>query len=584
MENLMFAKSPIFSRMWRLALILTLLIGMLIPISGSVRADTQVVNPTLPATFAWPSWWAVDDTCDSIVYNDPLQLRPDAALLSSSPVSSWRGIQACGPRPQDNGGFDLEVDFGAGAHQFMFQCTELAKRYLYVAYDVAPITADGEDVASNYASTYPTKFQLFANDGSVPVFPQEGDVLSMESSDPAGHVAIVTELYISGTAGDGYIMLMDQNGSTDGSFRLDIVDYVIDDESIESLGYHPTYWIHPLVGIVNSPSTTLDTYIFGVDSTDNHAWIAGDERPVGYSKRTVTWNWNGSSWQKYNPPTVNGSSYHHYLHDITIDSNGDVWTVGEYLGSRWYTLAYKWDGTNLVWVKKTSANVGTNSSYLNAVADDGSGNIYAAGYYYQSGNKPLLLKWNGTSFADQSLALPSGVSAGTLTDVSFSSSSNGWLAGSLSGYVYHYDGSSWTPVALPSGTHIEKVVAVSDTEAWGVAYYYTSPSWGSHLFHYTTAGGWQEISYSFPASTKLSGISAEGESNVWAVGSYAVSSVRQPYMMRFDGSSWSQVSTQTSTYGGYIMDVSIESGIVWGAGDYKATSSSTPYYPRALIK
>ena len=137
---------------------------------------------------------------------------------------------------------------------------------------------------------------------------------------------------------------------------------------------------------------------------------------------------------------------------------------------------------------------------------------------------------------------------------------------------------------MQSGTHIEKVVAVSDSEAWGIGYYYTSPSWASHLFHYTTGSGWQEVSFSFPTGTRVRGISAEGTTNVWVVGSYSVSGVSQPYMMRFDGTSWSQVSTQVSTYGGYLTDVSIESGIIWGAGDYKATSSSTPYYPQILIK
>lgn len=574
----------------------------LTPVTASVRTDSRVINPALPATFALPTadWktgttstasnWSAND-CDAANYNaqDVFGESENAVVLRS-----WRGVSACGPHPGSSGRVDeyipnypITSPVTYGSVQNMFQCTELVKRYMRLAYNANAISANGSQVAYNYSHSpygYPDKFQFFVNDGSLPVYPQEGDVVSMTSSDSAGHVAIVTELNISDTPGDGYIMLMDQNGSTDGDFRLDILNYEVQDESAEDLLFHPTNWIHPLVGITNSPSTTLDTHILGVDSTSNISWIAGDERPSGYSPRSVTWNWDGDSWQKYNPPTVSGSSYNHYLHDITIDSQGDVWAAGEYLnGSTWYTLVYKWDPTNSVWVRKTSAYSGT-SSYLYSVGDDGSGGIYAAGYYYQSGNKPLLLKWSGTTFANQNLALPQGVSAGTLTDITFSSSSNGWIAGSLGGYVYHFDGSSWTPVALQSGTHIEKVVTVSDSEAWGIGYYYTSPSWASHLFHYTTGSGWQEVSFSFPTGTRVRGISAEGTTNVWVVGSYSVSGVSQPYMMRFDGTSWSQVSTQVSTYGGYLTDVSIESGIIWGAGDYKATSSSTPYYPQILIK
>lgn len=587
-------------RVWHFALALALAVGLLFPIQGAVRADTRVINPALPATFAWPSWWSGSigtNDCNADVYNPYFTGDPDAVLKQT-----WRGIQTCHPRPLDIGltgvPFSILKLDGSGQYtptQYMFQCTELAKRYLRIASGADIITADGKDVATNYASTYPTKFQHFVNNGNAQVYPQEGDVVSMTSSDAGGHVAIVTELYVSDTPGNGYVRLMDQNGSTDGDFRIDIYNYVLQDESIESLGFHPVDWIHPLVGVENSPSTAITTQIDGVAAEHNHSWIVGNEQPIGYDRRQVTWNWNGSSWMKYNPPDINGAYYTDLLHDVVIDANGDVWTVGEHLtyyqgGYRWYTDAFQWNPSTQVWVHKASDNYSlTSSNYLNAIADDGTGNIYAVGYYYASGSYPLMLKWNGTKFENQNVSLPQGVGGGIFTDISFSSPSNGWAVGSIgtlsSGlYVYHFDGSTWSSSQLPANYAIQKVVAVSDTEAWGVGYFYVNPSWASHLYHYTLANGWQEVSYSFPTSTNLRNIDAESPSNVWAVGTYAVGSYGQPYAIRYDGTSWSQVSAQTFTYGGVPRSVAVVDGSTWIAGDRQTTSQSYPRYPIVLVK
>lgn len=581
----------IVHRTWRFALVLALLIGFLLPVTGSVHADTVITNPTLPTTFAWPSWWSGTwgtNDCNGSVYNATYPNTPASVL------STWRGIQACGPKPKDLNGQDLlETMPNSGASQYMFECTELAARYLQTAYGIKSLVANGGQFAYNYGhdSTWGSKFAYYVN-GTDNVLPQEGDVVSMtSSSDANGHVAIVTGLSVSDTdPTSGTITLMDQNGSSSGTFSMTISDYVIQDNT--DLGLSATDWIHPLVGIDNNPSVTLSTEIQTIVARNRtQAWIAGNEQPVGYDKRPVTYYYNGSSWIKYWPPSQ-GSYQHHYLYDIAIGTDGKVWAVGYYYNYPWSTLVYRLDMTQQTWswTKVNSQNGGLSSSsnYLYGVDTDGLGNIFAVGYYNNSVNYPLIEKWNGSTFVNQGVSLPSGVTSGTLSDVSFSSSSNGWAVGSVGGYVYHYDGSSWTPVALPTGAlAIQHVAAVSDDEAWGDSYYYQNSVWASHLFHYTTANGWQEdTSFTFPSGTSLNNIDSDGSNVVWAVGSYAVGgSPGQPYLMRYDGTAWHQVTSNTYGYPTGLQDVSLYGGYVWATGIRTSTSAwGAPFYPLVIVK
>ncbi len=566
-SNYMNALRSVVQRTWRFALVLILLAGLILPDYKDVRADLlPVYNPFLPEEFSWPSWWdqtqvngEYTDDCYKSVY-DP------AADPDSFVMNSWRGIQACGPQPWSVpfSGVQytpppLDPNDPAPVPQLMFQCAELAKRYLRIAYGAEFITASGDEIASNYASSYPTKFQLFTNNGQQPVYPKEGDVVSFTTSDPEGHVAIVTALYVSDTVpGYGSITLMDQNNGSDGEFTAYITNYLIGNYTNGSgTTFHPINWIHPIAGLAteNSPIVTSTTNIAGIAHNQYVTWIAGDDFPSGsIGRKTVTWNWNGSVWTMYRPPIV--GSTHHYLHDITIGENGDVYTVGEFItyysGSyRRNTLVFKWSGT--AWVRKTSDNDAGGQSYLNAVGMAGN-DVYAVGYYSSSGYKPLLLKWDGVKFANQNLALPPGVTSGSLTDISFNSATNGWIAGSLGGYTYHFDGASWTPVQLPSGTAVTRVVATSVNDAWGISYN------SNRLFHYTTAGGWQEYMYSFPTGTKLYGIDANSPDNVWTVGYGGNGNY---YYWFYDGASWDQIPANPSAY----TDISVAFGQVWAVGN-----------------
>jgi hypothetical protein len=144
-----------------------------------LSALTVAFAGAMPARAAdTPAWWS--GVCD--VGNNP---------GSNALAASYNGVQACGPGPEQ-GGADHEVQFYKGAWgEYEWECVELAMRYMYLIYGIAPYSANGNTVVSNYSGSVLTKVQ---NDtGSVPT---PGDILSFAANSfghgTTGHTAVVT--------------------------------------------------------------------------------------------------------------------------------------------------------------------------------------------------------------------------------------------------------------------------------------------------------------------------------------------------------------------------------------------------------
>lgn len=331
----------------------------------------------------------------------------------------------------------------------------------------------------------------------------------------------------------------------------------------------------------NSPSgSTYDNIYAMAAPTATSAWAAGYEQPSGLDQQPVTYYNNGSSWTKYSPPSQ-GNYNNHYLYGIAANSSGDAWTVGSVAIGNFQTLAYHWNGSS--WVHVTSDNPSTGCDELKSVAIDGSGNVYAVGDYCtgtSGATLPLIEKWNGTKFAQQTISLPSGETNGQLNGVAFSSSSNGWAVGNASGttnsfIIYHFDGSSWSStLGSISNANLLSVTIVSGSEAWAVG---TQGSSNTPLIlHYTSTNGWQQDTSfnSYPSFTKLYSVSADSASDVWIVGKGYNGTITAPFTMHYNGSSWSQVSTPSVSSITILQGVSVNSGKAWAGGAANPTSST----------
>ena len=181
-----------------------------------VATDTDQLTGQAPAAVPVPPWWVGD--CNVGNHSGSYRLG-----------ATFDGLVACGPL-----GSNQSVYFFPGAvEQFEWQCTELAKRYLYLKYNIAPYQANGRDVVSNYSGTMLEKRW----NGTPNKAPQAGDVISFQTSSSFGHVAVVSSSNVDGS-GNGTIGIIEQNYSPAGYQTLPVRNWRVGG-SLSAIG-----WLH----------------------------------------------------------------------------------------------------------------------------------------------------------------------------------------------------------------------------------------------------------------------------------------------------------------------------------------------------
>ncbi len=83
-----------------------------------------------------PSWW--NGTCDDVNYSNAVH-DSNGKPVHPYLITSWRGIQVCGPLPWTVSTPDHFVTFPGGSVEQEFECTELVKRYIYLGYGINAI-------------------------------------------------------------------------------------------------------------------------------------------------------------------------------------------------------------------------------------------------------------------------------------------------------------------------------------------------------------------------------------------------------------------------------------------------------------
>ena len=219
------------------------------------------------AALATPAWWNGD--CDYNTYH-----------AGSGGVSSYRlgevylGMPACGPRPWSDGGPDVLVRFYSGSWgEYEWECVELAMRFLYLMYGVAPYGANGSQVVWNYSGSRLVK----VSNGTPGQAPQPNDVLSYGATSTAGHTAVVTASSVD-VNGNGTVIVIEQNSSASGRGTLTVSNWTVSAFSGAISG-----WLHDPDGGGAPPPTFALSDDFnrpdGPLENDWLSWAAGAHQP-----------------------------------------------------------------------------------------------------------------------------------------------------------------------------------------------------------------------------------------------------------------------------------------------------------------
>ena len=296
--------------------------------------------------------------------------------------------------------------------------------------------------------------------------------------------------------------------------------------------------------------------------------------PKSTTKRTTC-----SGWQQV--PSPNPGSYTDQLNGVAAVSANDAWAVGSYSNTTGpsQTLIEQWNGTN--WNVVSGSNVGDNTNVLNSVAVVSANDVWAVGSSSNTTgpSQTLIEQWDGTSW--NAISSPNiGTYDNILTGVAVVSTNDIWAVGYSSDAYYldstlieHWDGTSWSVVPSPypgSPWPIHNVLSgitvVSATDVWAVGTYQISSNNKSEMLN-TLTEHWDGIKWSIIPSpnhknnvNNLYAVAAvPGTKQVWNVGSSGTDFTI--LTEQWNGSAWSIVPTKhSSQYQNALYGITVAGG------------------------
>jgi hypothetical protein len=320
------------------------------------------------------------------------------------------------------------------------------------------------------------------------------------------------------------------------------------------------HWNGASWGIVQSANPDViqaSTFVLGLAcGSESDCWA------VGYNsaeERPVLEHWNGGSWVIAPIAAPAGGIFL----GVTCFSTSNCWAVGDYYdGSTgiYQTLAEHWDGAS--WTVVSSPNPGeTNANALFAVSCASATDCWAVGASALTlGSQPLLEHWNGTSWniamtsaGTGNLLLPTYLSSVTCTSVA-----DCWAVGGSTDQtsdqtlIEHWDGNSWSTVAAPNSSstqnnYLYSVSCDSTSDCWAAGDYFDGTVFRT-LIQRWDGSSWTVVTTPNTIATEdnyLSGVTCNSGSDCWVAGSAHDGSTgtHQTLLQHWDGSSWTLVQS-----------------------------------------
>jgi hypothetical protein len=292
----------------------------------------------------------------------------------------------------------------------------------------------------------------------------------------------------------------------------------------------------PAWGVDPSPNGGFGRNAFAaVDAlSPTDAWAVGAYEE-GLLKRPLVQRGNGTAWTIVETPPIEGE-----LLGVAAVAPDDVWMVGGY-ESGGEALIMHWDGRSVSVVPHPNPG---SFNRLHAVAAISATDVWAVGVTSTGISRTFALHWDGSAWTQ--VPIPTGSQGhNTLYGVAAVSSRDVWAVGDDGNHTIslHWDGESWRRVSTPSpGSHavLRAVSGTAPGNVWAVG----DGSEGSLTMRWN-GRRWNVVASPDPGSLFLdvNGVNALSESDVWAVGVYAVQGNWKTLAMHWDGASWNVVAS-----------------------------------------
>jgi hypothetical protein len=239
--------------------------------------------------------------------------------------------------------------------------------------------------------------------------------------------------------------------------------------------------------------------------------------------------------------------------------------------------ALRWDGSS--WAQESVPSPSTSQgTQLLAVAGSAPNDVWAVGTKTLPNNltRTYAAHWDGSTWTTVPTPNAGSPKTGVLSGVVALAAGDAWAVGSTSGQggpertlVLHWDGSSWSVVPSPNKgpwpNAVADVTAVSASDVWAVGSWFTKAFVDRSLTIRWDGTAWHRIASPSPGTRE---VRLSGVSAVSATDVWAVGARGlRTLAERWDGSAWSVVPTPTPGGNAGLSDVlALGAGEVWAAG------------------
>ena len=305
-----------------------------------------------------------------------------------------------------------------------------------------------------------------------------------------------------------------------------------------------------------TPTPTMPVYVPNSEDTfydlsmvsPSEGWLVGTHSTTQASSPLLLHYFNGRLFQVNNLALHITSSVPIFLNRIVMLSATEGWAVGIYQPTITCSGSFLLHYTGGQWRQDTTL-ADTDFRSITFVSPT---NGWAAGV--KCGDRtstPGIYHYDGATWT--AVAIPAGFHA--ITQVVMTSASNGWAIGytSSGGGLLHYDGHTWTDtsslISNPGELNYSNIAMVSASDGWlAAADFANSPQEGSPaksiLFHYDGTQ-WRKQTTELDAIQlgAVNGLSIAPSGNGWLIDSDPGSAV---YFFQLSGGTWKQVSNPIS--------------------------------------
>jgi len=239
------------------------------------------------------------------------------------------------------------------------------------------------------------------------------------------------------------------------------------------------------------------------------------------------------------------------IYSVCSDHSGNIYAAGAFYDvSTGFNYVAKYNGS--VWSVLGGSGLPANG-YINSICSDLAGNIYAAGNFTNSGGKYYVAKYDGSSWSE--LGGLNGLAAnGNIATICSDASGNIYAAGSFSNgtsiyngnrYVAKYNGSSWSELggvnALAADNDIYTVCSDASGNIYAAGTFINIDS-NRYVAKYN-GSSWSELGGLNALATKdgIYSVCTDPLGNIYAAGGL-INIDTNYYVAKYNGSNWSQLT------------------------------------------